>query len=528
MKKFNTNLIAILLAVTLALGFIVPSLVIAATTPSLGTAGTYGILSSTFTRNVGATTITGDVGYTTLSGGGTDVVSGATNTPAPAQSGTDQGTALTALNTQACTFTFASGPINLSTDTTHGTAGVYTPGVYCTGGSSAASIGTAGITLNGSGTYIFRINGAFTTVNNSQVTLVGGATSCDIFFTPTAATTLGANTTFVGTIIDDSGITVGNNTSWTGRALSFGGTVTTDTDTINSTCTAPAASPATLNVVKTVVNNNGGTAVSSSFNLHVKLSGGDVAGSPNVGVVSPGRAYTLSAGTYVVSEDSNSSYIESFSGSCDAGGNITLTAGQNATCTITNTDIPPVPQGSGPLVSAPAVAPLIKILKVPSPAALPEGPGTVVYNYTVTNVGTVAMSNVTVNDNKCIPVIFVSGDTNSNYILETNETWNYTCTTTLAQTTTNSVTALGQANGLTAFSVANATVVVGTPFVAPIVIPPTTTPATVAPIVVTIPGLPKTGYPPETDNTTPYILILAGIVIVTTTSLIISLRKRKQ
>ena len=145
MKKFNTNLIAILLAVTLALGFIVPSLVIAATTPSLGTAGTYGILSSTFTRNVGATTITGDVGYTTLSGGGTDVVSGATNTPAPAQSGTDQGTALTALNTQACTFTFASGPINLSTDTTHGTAGVYTPGVYCTGGSSAASIGTAGI-----------------------------------------------------------------------------------------------------------------------------------------------------------------------------------------------------------------------------------------------------------------------------------------------------------------------------------------------------------------------------------------------
>jgi uncharacterized repeat protein (TIGR01451 family) len=471
MQKFSQNIIAIALAIVFALGLTLPTLALAATTPSLNTAATYGVLSSTFTRNIGVTTITGDAGYTTLSGGGTDTVTGTPYQPAPAQAGIDQGTALTALNTQACTFTFASGPINLSTDTTHGTAGVYTPGVYCTGGSSAASIGTAGIILNGSGTYIFKVNGAFTTVDNSKVTLTGGATSCDIFFAPTAATTLGANTTFIGTIIDDSGITVGHNTSWTGRALAFGGTVTTDTDTITSTCSVPAPSPATLNVVKAVVNTGGGTATASSFNLHVKLSGTDVAGSPAVGVVSSGRAYTLAAGTYVVSEDSNSSYLPVFSGSCDSSGNIPLISGDNKTCTITNTYIPAVmPQGSGALMAT--VAPLISILKVPSPLALPGGSGSVTYHYAVSNVGTVAMSNITVTDNKCSPVVFVSGDANSNNLLDTNETWNYTCTTVLSQTTTNAATATGQANGLTAIDIANATVVVGAPTGGSLVVPP--------------------------------------------------------
>lgn len=242
MKNLNKYSIAFL-SLILTLGF-VNSSVLAATTPSLATLSSYGLLSSTFTRNVGVTSIVGDVGYTTLSGGGTNTVTGTTNQPALAQSGTDQGTILTSLNNQACTFTFASGSINLSTDTTHGPAGFYTPGVYCTGPASAASIGTAGITLSGTGTYIFRINGAFTSVNNSNITLSNGASSCDTFWTPTAATTLGANTTFSGIIIDDAGITIGNTTALVGKVLSFGGTITTDTDSITSTCLNSQITPA--------------------------------------------------------------------------------------------------------------------------------------------------------------------------------------------------------------------------------------------------------------------------------------------
>jgi len=80
--------------------------------------------------------------------------------------------------------------------------------------------------------------------------------------------------------------------------------------------------------------------------LHVKSSTGsgmtDVAGSPAVGTESPGTSYTLSAGTYTVNEDVSSSYVQSFSGDCNASGNIALSAGDNKTCTITNNDISPV------------------------------------------------------------------------------------------------------------------------------------------------------------------------------------------
>jgi hypothetical protein len=117
--------------------------------------------------------------------------------------------------------------------------------VYCTTAASAASIGAAGITLSGAGTYIFRIDGALTTVANSVVTLAGGASTCDVFWTPTGATTLGANSTFAGTDIDDAGITIGSTVTWTGRALAFGGTVSTDVDTMTApTCTVPAVTAA--------------------------------------------------------------------------------------------------------------------------------------------------------------------------------------------------------------------------------------------------------------------------------------------
>lgn len=188
------------------------------------------------------------------------------------------------------------------------------------------------MTLSGNGTYIFRPVGALTSAAGAVVTL-SNSSSCDVFWTPTAATTLAANTTFFGTVIDDAGITVGANTSWLGRALAFGGTVTTDTNTITV--------PNCLRVVKQVVNDNGGLATAAAFNLHVKQAGIDVAGSPIVGTVTPGFPYTLSAGAYVVSEDINTAYTPSFSGACDAGGNVTLSTGDDKTCTITNDDIAP-------------------------------------------------------------------------------------------------------------------------------------------------------------------------------------------
>ncbi len=256
-RNIKTSTTLLLIIFVLSLFSSVPY-AYAATTPGLGQAATFAILSSTYTNTVGGTTINGDLGYTTGPAmaptvNGTTHAADGTYT----QAGTDQGAALVALNAQPCTHTFPAGAVDLATDISHGPIGVYTPGVYCTTASSAASIGSGGITLSGSGTYIFRIDGALTTVANSMVTSAG-ASACDVFWTPAAATTLGANSTFFGTDIDDSGVTIGSTVTWTGRALAFGGTVSTDVDTITApTCTASPSPSA-------VATSSGGSSSSSS------------------------------------------------------------------------------------------------------------------------------------------------------------------------------------------------------------------------------------------------------------------------
>lgn len=454
MKKIKTSLSGVIAAIALLLGLIAPNIAFAATTPSFGAADVYAILASTYTNTVIGTTVTGSIGFTT----GPGVVPAGVHTNygpgAPyATAGVDQGSALSALAAQACTFTFAPGPINLSTDITHGPVGVYTPGVYCSTG--AMNVGGP-LTLSGSGTYIFRPTGALTSTVGSIITL-SGASACDVFWTPTAATTLAATTTFFGTIIDDSGISVGASTTWTGRALSFGGTVTTDTDTITApTCVAAPSSGGNggnINVVKLVINDNGGTKTVSDFALFVN-------GNPVTSGVT--NAFPAPASVYAVTETADPRYTRTFSGDCDIDGRLNLNPGDNRFCIITNNDI-------GAPVVAPPVPPLIDVIKVPSPLSLPNGPGPVLYTYTLRNIGTVPVTNVTMVGDTCSPIVLVSGDTNGDKKLDLNETWVHNCTTSLSVTHTNTVVATGWANGLSTTDIASATVIVGLPIVPPLI-----------------------------------------------------------
>ncbi|MFA7277430.1 MAG: ice-binding family protein [Candidatus Gracilibacteria bacterium] len=369
MKKLYRFLSSMAIAASLVFNLSGPITALAATTPSLGLAVTYGVLSSTYT-NTTATTINGDVGFTTPPAVVPAGVHPNYGPGAPyANAGADQGIALSSLTSQLCTFTFAAGAINLSTDVTHGIAGVYAPGVYCSSG--AMNIGGP-LTLSGSGTYIFRPSGALTSTAGSVVTLAG-ASACDIFWTPTEAITLAANTTFIGTAIDDAGITVGANTIWTGRALAFGGTVTTDTHVLTvPTCTIPPV-PATLHVIKTIINGSS-SALPSDFSLHVKTSGTDVAGSPMPGASAPGTSYSLSAATYIVSENPNAAYTQTFSGACNSSGSVTLISGDDKTCTVVNTLIPlamiPISPGSGPgvvIIPTPVVPTITPVATTPTP-----------------------------------------------------------------------------------------------------------------------------------------------------------------
>lgn len=88
----------------------------------------------------------------------------------------------------------------------------------------------------------------------------------------------------------------------------------------------------TIKVVKTVINNNGGTVTDpDAFGL--KVNGGGVLNN---------ATNAFDAGNYIVSEDGLTGYQPStWGGDCNSNGSITLTVGQNATCTITNDDISP-------------------------------------------------------------------------------------------------------------------------------------------------------------------------------------------
>ncbi len=211
-----------------------------------------------------------------------------------------------------------------------------------------------------------------------------------------------------------------------------------------------------LTVTKVVINDNNGTKAISDFPLFIN----------GMSVIS-GIASTTLPGSYTVSETTDSGYTSTITGDCAANGTITLALGDVKICTITNDDIAPPPSGGS--VFIPSVPPLIDVVKVPSPLALPVGPGSVTYTYTLRNIGTVPVTYITMVDDSCSPTTLVSGDINANAKLELNETWTYRCSTTLSKTHTNTVVATGWANGISATDIAIATVVVGVPVVPPLI-----------------------------------------------------------
>lgn len=474
--KFSVSFVVS--AVAFTFGLVGPIAAFAATSPSLGAAGTYGILSNLFQHNIAATTITGDpanspttgvLGYSSEAGVGAVVVNNGTtyvNDATWTAAGVAQNAALNnvvdGLNIQSCTSVGAT--VDLSSIDTDGPGG-FAPGTFppgCYSSTGAMDIGST-ITLSGSGTYIFKPNGALNTAAGSIVTL-SGASACNVFWAPTQAATLGANSTFKGTLIDPSGVTMSNLAAVTGRILAYGGTVTADSNTVTvpvcAVSPSPSPAPASgagqrdgfITVVKLVINDGGGTKSIEDFPLFVNdapMTSGMTRGFP-----APSNVYTIT-------ETADPNYNRTFSGDCDSNGQLNLSPGSTAVCIVTNDDkavpvVPPVP-------------PLIDVIKVPSPLALPAGPGSVQYTYTLRNVGTVPVTNITMVGDTCSPIILVSGDTNSNANLEVDETWTYRCSTTLAKTHTNTVVATGWANGLSAVDIANATVVVGAPVVPPLI-----------------------------------------------------------
>ncbi|MDD5569078.1 MAG: ice-binding family protein [Candidatus Pacebacteria bacterium] len=466
MKKINKVSIVIL-GIAFIFALAGPITALAATAPTLTNLANFAVLGATTVTNTGPSVLNGDLGlydgiaitgfFGTTANDGPGVVSAGYavhQTDATAQLAQTAATnAYNLMAGQSCGGNDLSGQ-NLGGMT-------LTPGVYCF---AAAAQLTGTLTLNAQGdpnaVWIFQVGTALTIDNSASVVISNGGAGtpgCNVYWQVGSAATIGTSATFIGTVIANSeAVTLNTGATMYGRAISRIAAVTLDTNTITTpTCIAPA----TLHVVKTVINDNGGTAAAADFTLNVagtNVSNPSFAGSAGVDI-------TLAAGFYAVTEPIvPAGYSQSVSGDCSG----IIASGDTKICTITNND---VQGGAVSSYYAVPVPPLIDVVKVPNPLALPDGPGTVNYTYTLRNIGTVPASNITMVGDTCSPITLISGDTNADAILDLNETWVYTCSTTLSETHTNIVTATGWANGISATDIATATVIVGVPVVPPLI-----------------------------------------------------------
>jgi hypothetical protein len=351
--------------------------------PSLGSESTFGIVSSTFTNTAAGTTINGDVCFTT--GPAFPATVSGTTGACPAAAGTDQLAALAILNGQPCA-TLPAGPLEAVVIGAN-PPGTIPPGCYTSTG--AINVTANGIvTLNGNGVYIFRSSGGAVTAGaNSSFVLAGGACADNVFWAPAGAATLGANSAFVGNILDAAGVTIGLNASLQGRALAFGGTVTTSSSTITvpAACAAPPPTPPTITVTK--VSNGGVGAFSFSGNNGFATQTITTVAT-GVGVAGATQSLTAAGVSTTITESAPPAGYVLASITCSgmgAGGTATpaiaarsvtldaaaTAAGSATACTFTNTLAPVVLTGGGiPTLSEWAMILLAGLLAIAGFAAI--------------------------------------------------------------------------------------------------------------------------------------------------------------
>ncbi|MDQ6659639.1 MAG: ice-binding family protein [Chloroflexota bacterium] len=224
----------------------------AASAPPLGTAASFAVLGATTVTNTGPTVVHGDLGVspgTSCTGfpapctGGPGVVTGTIHAgdPVAAQAQTDAHTAYANAAGQTCTT-------NLTGQNLGGLT--LTPGVYCFS-SSAFLTGT--LTLDGQGNpnsvFIFQIGSTLVTAVVSHVTLINGASACNVFWQVGSSATLGTGTSFAGNILALTSITATTSATSNGSLYALNGAVTLDTNDI-STCKGVNPPPPTVGFTK--------------------------------------------------------------------------------------------------------------------------------------------------------------------------------------------------------------------------------------------------------------------------------------
>lgn len=507
--------------------------VFAATSVSLGTADNFAVLAGSGITDTTPSVVSGDVGLSPTTGAAIGIpaseVTGtiyAVDAAGPVGSVNNATLVNAAKSALVTAYNDAAGQTPVSTVPTELGGTTKNAGIY---DSAAGTFGITGtLTLDAQGdadaVFIFKAASTLITASASNVSLINGAQACNVFWQVGSSATLGTTSDFKGNILALTSITDNGGSTVEGRLLARNGAVTLNNTTVTkATCAVPPPPPAPAPTPDPTTTPSGGGGV--YYNAPLPLINVTKIPSPLALPSGPGSiTYTyevtnvgIVAMRGVWAKDDKCEAVTFVSG--DTNGDSLLDVNENwlyrCTKKVLTTETNTVTaHGSANgwdgydtanatvVVGAPLTPPLIHLVKKPNIFVLPIGGGAVTYSYTVTNPGKVPLSDVSIVDDKCtgLPgrVLGHPGDVNKNNLLESNETWTFTCLTNIKQTTTNTGTAEGHANGLTAIDFSPATVVV-------------------------VPGLPNTGIGPDGVA---WSIAIPGIILVGVGAFYLGRRKR--
>lgn len=233
----------------------------------LKTAGNFSVLAGTSVENSGGSTLSGSLGVSPgigLTGFPPGRVTGSTHlgTAESAQAQIDLQAAIDDASARTPTSTLSG---NLSGQT-------YTAGVYSAPGALTLD---SSVTLDAQGNpnavFIFQLDSALTTSTGSTVRLINGAQVSRIFWQTDGVVQLGGSSSFSGTILGRTDITVGAYSGFTGRALTRNGSVTVASNTFTSEAPVDLGSATTFSILSTTSVANTGF---SSFDGDIGVSPG--------------------------------------------------------------------------------------------------------------------------------------------------------------------------------------------------------------------------------------------------------------
>ncbi len=203
----------------------------------VGNASNFAVLAGSTVTNTNTSTVTGDIGLhpgTSLTGYGPGADS-------IVQTGVVNLTSSVALGAKNSLTTAYNNAAAQATEFVIGTdlaSQNLVPGVYSSNAQTFTNSGSLTLDAGGdaSAIFIFTMDSTLITSSGSTVTLLNGASACNVFWRVGESATLGSGSQLVGTVMADQSITMDSAATISGRLWARIGAVTLDNNVITNPC----------------------------------------------------------------------------------------------------------------------------------------------------------------------------------------------------------------------------------------------------------------------------------------------------